>query len=51
MHQDCRLGTCLKNPDQRRQVFLYLKPLIAADLQPMIERERLSPEKHGKLPL
>lgn len=27
---EVRLGTRLKNPDQRRQVFLYLKPLIAA---------------------
>ena len=27
---ESRLGTRLKNPDQRRQVFLYLKPLIAA---------------------
>jgi len=35
MHQDLpESGTRLKNPDQRRQVFIYLKPLI--------ERERLS---------
>src|SRR5215813_12844526 len=27
---EARLGTRLKDPDQRRQVFLYLKPLIAA---------------------
>jgi len=27
---ETRLGTRLKDPDQRRQVFLYLKPLIAA---------------------
>jgi len=27
---EARLGTRLKNADQRRQVFLYLKPLIAA---------------------
>jgi len=27
---ESRLGTRLKNPDDRRQVFLYLKPLIAA---------------------
>ena len=26
---EARLGTRLKNPDERRQVFLYLKPLIA----------------------
>jgi cytochrome c553 len=26
---ESRLGTRLKNPDQRRQVFLYLKPRIA----------------------
>jgi len=27
---EARLGTRLKNPDERRQVFLYLKPLILA---------------------
>jgi len=26
-----RLGTRLKDPDKRRQVFLYLKPMIAAE--------------------
>ncbi|HKV95466.1 MAG TPA: hypothetical protein VJW20_23165 [Candidatus Angelobacter sp.] len=26
---EARLGTRLKNPDERRQVFFYLKPLIA----------------------
>ena len=30
---EARLGTRLKNAEQRRQVFLYLKPLIAADRQ------------------
>jgi mono/diheme cytochrome c family protein len=27
---EARLGTRLKNPDERRQVFLYLKPLLPA---------------------
>ena len=31
---EARLGTRLKNPGQRRQVFLYLKPLIAAADRP-----------------
>lgn len=40
---ETRLATRLKNEQERHQVFLYL--------QPMIERERLSPEKHGNVPL
>jgi len=40
---EARLGTRLKNEQERHQVFLYL--------QPMIEHERLSPEKHGNVPL
>jgi mono/diheme cytochrome c family protein len=40
---ETRLATRLKNEQERRQVFLYL--------QPMIERERLSLEKHGYMPL
>jgi len=31
---EARLGTRLKDPGQRRQVFLYLKPLIAAADRP-----------------
>ncbi len=40
---ETRLATRLKNEQERHQVFLYL--------QPMIERERLSSEKHGNMPL
>ena len=40
---ETRLSTRLKNEQERHQVFLYL--------QPMIERERLSSEKHGNMPL
>jgi mono/diheme cytochrome c family protein len=40
---ETRLATRLKNEQERHQVFLYL--------QPMIERERLSLEKHGNMPL
>lgn len=40
---ETRLATRLKNEQERHQVFLYL--------QPMIERERLLPEKHGNKPL
>jgi len=40
---ETRLATRLKNEQERHQVFLYL--------QPMIERARLSPEKHGNVPL
>jgi len=40
---ETRLATRLKNQQERHQVFLYLQPLI--------ERERLSPEKHGNMPL
>lgn len=38
---EARLGTRLKNAEQRRQVFLYLKP--------MIERERLSETQQGSV--
>lgn len=40
---ETRLATRLKNEQERHQVFLYLQPLI--------ERERLSSEKHGNVPL
>ena len=40
---ETRLATRLKNEQERHQVFLYLQPLI--------ERERLLPEKHGNRPL
>jgi mono/diheme cytochrome c family protein len=40
---ETRLATRLKNEQERHQVFLHL--------QPMIERERLSLEKHGNMPL
>ena len=40
---ETRLATRLKNEQERHQVFLYL--------QPMIEHERLSPVKHGNVPL
>lgn len=40
---ETRLATRLKNEQERHQVFLYL--------QPMIERERLSLEKRGNMPL
>ncbi len=40
---ETRLATRLKNEQERHQVFLYL--------QPMIEHERLSLEKHGNMPL
>ena len=40
---ETRLATRLKNEQERHQVFLYL--------QPMIERERLFPKKHGNIPL
>lgn len=39
---EMRLGTRLKKEDERRQVFLYL--------QPMIERERQSLQKAGSMP-
>lgn len=40
---EMRLATRLKNEQERHQVFLYLRPLI--------ERERLSTDKHGNMPL
>lgn len=40
---EARLATRLKNEQERHQIFLYLQPLI--------EHERLSPEKHGNVPL
>ncbi len=40
---ETRLATRLKNEQERHQVFLYLQSLI--------ERERLSLDKHGKMTL
>jgi mono/diheme cytochrome c family protein len=40
---ETRLATRLKNEQERHQVFLYLQPLI--------DHERLSPKKHGNIPL